>query len=223
MKGMRCLFQHGRDPQIGMKPLGPIREVGEDGTGAKYGVPMIDTSYNRDLLPVLKEGLCGASFRFQVMREEVNADPGRSDHNPDGIEERVIKECKVREFGPVTFPAYEDATAGVRSLEDWWHGTGDDADPARMAELVMAREDLLVRSVERSGTSDDEAAARAAAEAEEAAARSGENGTGSTAPSDDPRERRPVPSARRGHSPRLPGAASALRTTTDREEPKWRL
>ena len=24
------------------------------------------------------------------------------------------------EFGPVTFPAYEGATAGVRSLTDWY-------------------------------------------------------------------------------------------------------
>src|SRR4051795_9208562 len=36
---MRVLFQHGRDPQIGDKPLGPIRELREDGTGAYYEVP----------------------------------------------------------------------------------------------------------------------------------------------------------------------------------------
>src|SRR6476646_2996365 len=39
-EGMRCLFQHGRDPQIGMKPLGPIRELEQDEVGARYDVPL---------------------------------------------------------------------------------------------------------------------------------------------------------------------------------------
>lgn len=116
MKGMRCLVQHGKDPQVGMKPLGPIQTVREDDTGAYYEVGLMDTSYNRDLLPGIENGLYGASFRFQVIREEVNTKPERSDYNPEGIEERSITEAKVREFGPVTFPAYENATAGIRSL-----------------------------------------------------------------------------------------------------------
>ena len=121
--GIRCVLQHGRDPQFGMKPLGPIRELEEDDVGGRYEVPMLDTSLNRDLLPALKEpsgSLYGASFRFQVLREEVTAQPPRSDYNPEGIEERKITEMKIREFGPVTFPAYADATAGARSLNDWW-------------------------------------------------------------------------------------------------------
>jgi len=67
--GMRVLFQHGRDPQIGNKPLGPIDVLEEDATGARYEVPLLDTSYVRDLLPALEAGLYGASFRFRVMRE----------------------------------------------------------------------------------------------------------------------------------------------------------
>src|SRR3954469_21587367 len=33
---MRVLFQHGQDPVIGDKPLGPIRSLKEDPTGARY-------------------------------------------------------------------------------------------------------------------------------------------------------------------------------------------
>jgi hypothetical protein len=55
--GMRVLFQHGRDPQVGDKPLGPIESLNAD---AEYEVPLLDTSYNRDLLPGLKAGLYGA-------------------------------------------------------------------------------------------------------------------------------------------------------------------
>lgn len=115
---MRVLFQHGKDPQIGDKPLGPIERLGEDETGAFYEVPMLDTSYNRDLIPGLQAGLYGSSFRFKVMKDEVDRRPSRSAYNPKGLPERTITEVRVPEFGPVTFPAYEGATAGVRSITD---------------------------------------------------------------------------------------------------------
>jgi hypothetical protein len=62
--------------------------------------------------------LYGASFRFSVTREEFNRDAKPSDYNPQGLPERTLKEVAVREFGPVTFPAYSGATASVRSLTD---------------------------------------------------------------------------------------------------------
>ncbi len=118
---IRVLFQHGKDPQIGDKPLGPLEAAREDETGAAYSVPLLDTAYNRELLPGLKAGLYGSSFRFQVMKEEVDQNPKRSASNPDRLPERTITEAKVLEFGPVTFPAYEGATAGVRSMTDRFH------------------------------------------------------------------------------------------------------
>jgi HK97 family phage prohead protease len=115
---MRVLFQHGKDPQIGDKVLGAVDVLEEQERGAYYEVPLLDTSYNRDLIPGLEAGLYGASFRFRVVKEELNNKPEASDHNPDGIPERTVTEAKVMEFGPVTFPAYQGATAGVRSLPD---------------------------------------------------------------------------------------------------------
>lgn len=115
---VRVLFQHGRDPQIGDKPLGPIEAIREDDDGAWYEVPLLDTSYNRDLLPGLRAGLYGASFRFSIPdgKDDWNMKPAKSPHNPDGLPERTIREARLMEFGPVTFPAYAGATAGVRSL-----------------------------------------------------------------------------------------------------------
>ncbi len=115
---MRVLFDHGHDPTIGNKPLGAIRDIAELTDGAHYEVDMFDTAYNRELIPGLEAGVYGASFRFKVMREDFDKKPDRSDFNPDGLPERTITEAKVLEFGPVTFPAYEGATAGVRSLTD---------------------------------------------------------------------------------------------------------
>jgi HK97 family phage prohead protease len=113
---MRVLLNHGRG-QPGLLPLGPILELEEDGHGARYEVGLFRTEYVKELLPALKHGQFGASFRFQVTSETVNRNPGKSDYNPDGIEERIITAMRVREFGPVTFPAYPAATAGVRDRE----------------------------------------------------------------------------------------------------------
>lgn len=88
--------------------------------GAQYEVPLLDTSYVADLIPGLRAGAYGASFRFNVLREDLNESAKASSYNPKGLPERTIREAKVMQFGPVTFPAYEGATAGVRSLSDWW-------------------------------------------------------------------------------------------------------
>jgi HK97 family phage prohead protease len=112
---MRVLFQHGRDPQLGMKPLGSILTLREDEVGAFYEVPLFEATYVSEIVPALRGGELGASFRFQIMRQEWVEEPEPSKSNPLGLPERTITEASVFEFGPVTFPAYESATAGVRS------------------------------------------------------------------------------------------------------------
>lgn len=133
---MKVLFNHGSDPSIGDKPLGAIRSLSEDERGASYEVDLLDTSYVRDLVPGLQKGLFGASFRFKVMREEIIDDPKPSDANPAGLPERTIREAKVMEFGPVTFPAYQGATAGVRSMSDEFIMRGFLAQPDKLRALL---------------------------------------------------------------------------------------
>jgi HK97 family phage prohead protease len=137
-ENIKCLFQHGRDPQVGDKPLGPFRALEEDDEGARYEVPLLDTSYNRDLEPGLREGLYGASFAFSVVREDFDREPGESEHNPDGIPERSVKEVRCYEGGPCTFPAYEGATAGIRSMsltDQVMLSRAASGDPERLREL----------------------------------------------------------------------------------------
>lgn len=105
---VKALFQHGRDPQIGEKPLGKIVELREDDKGVFYRVELSDARFVREeVLPGLRDGLYGASFQFDVTKEETR---------DDGT--RVLREVRLYEFGPVTFPAYKAATAGVRSMID---------------------------------------------------------------------------------------------------------
>ncbi len=117
---VKVLYDHGYDPTLGNKPLGPIRTLAEDDDGAAYEVPLIDTDYNRDfIMPAVDAGLLGASFRFRVIRDEWNDEPDLEDHNPKGLPERTIKEVRLYEFGPVTFPAYPNGTQpALRSLTD---------------------------------------------------------------------------------------------------------
>lgn len=112
---IKVLFDHGYDPSIGNKVLGPIRSLEEKSSGPAGEVDLFDTSYNRDLLPGLQSGVYGSSFRFSVTKETWDDDPGASEHNPKGLPERTIQEVKLFEFGPVTFPASEAATSGMRS------------------------------------------------------------------------------------------------------------
>jgi len=122
---MRVLFQHGRDPMAGDKPLGPLDVLEAQRKGAYYEVPLLDTQYVRELLPGLRAGLYGASYRFQVREESWNKKPDRSDYNPEGLPERTILDQSVLELGPVTFPAEQDTTAGIRSLTDRFLGLED--------------------------------------------------------------------------------------------------
>lgn len=134
---MRVLFQHGHDPQVGNKPIGSIRDLREDETGAYYEVPLLDARYvTEDVLPGLRAGVYGASFRFRVIREEFVQEPKPSAENPAGLPERTVKEAVVREFGPVTFPAYPDATAGIRSMTDEMVLGRLARDPAGVARLL---------------------------------------------------------------------------------------
>jgi HK97 family phage major capsid protein/HK97 family phage prohead protease len=153
--GMRVTFNHGQDPQLGDKVLGPIEDLREDGDGAYYEVPLLDTSYNRDLLPGLKAGLYGASFRFRVMKEEFDQKPKESDYNPAGIPERTIKEVQVMEFGPVTFPASPTASAAVRSLTDVYAMRQFVRDPERLAELIDSIRDTALADGADASHSDD--------------------------------------------------------------------
>lgn len=110
----QILFNHGFDPEIGDKVIASIRSVDPATTryeGDLFTVPQI-------IADGLRAGVYGSSFRFQVIEDSWNNDPGRSDHNPAGLPERTIVRANVPEFGPVTFPANPAADSGARSGTD---------------------------------------------------------------------------------------------------------
>lgn len=157
-QNMRVLFQHGQDPSIGEKVLGPIAELREDENGGYFEVPLLDTSYNRDLAAGLEQGLYGTSWRFGVMKESFVRSPKKSDYNPEGIPERTLLEMRVAEFGPVTFGAYPTASVGVRSGTDDYILRKLGTDPDRLRELLQQHVALPVTGAESSHSDEKEAA-----------------------------------------------------------------
>jgi hypothetical protein len=112
---VKILFNHGMDPSIGDKPLGRATVIREDQKGLYVEVPLSRTSYNDDLIALLDDGaLDGMSFRFSV--------PSGGDtweYPTKGLPTRTLTEVKLLELGPVTFPAYQATSAGVRSRDEF--------------------------------------------------------------------------------------------------------
>ena len=133
---IRVLYDHGADPQIGNKPLGTPTTMREDAKGAYYEVDLFDASYVNDLKPAIRANQLGASFRFKVTAEEWVTPTEASKDNPAKLDERTITGVDLYEFGPVTFPAYSEATAGMRSRTDEFldHFLRDPAFVARFTE-----------------------------------------------------------------------------------------
>jgi HK97 family phage prohead protease len=155
---MRVLYDHGFDPQIGNKVLGPIDDLREDPDSPVGDVPLFDTTYNRDLLPGLRAGVYGSSFRMRVIEESWNDEPGTSAGNPLGLPERTILRVKTMEFGPVTFPANPDASAGMRSLTDSFYDRLRHRDTSAYEDAVRAAgrvPDLTGRPAARSAGGGD--------------------------------------------------------------------
>lgn len=145
---VKVQFDHGYDWNINDSLLGPIDDLREDEQGPYFEVPLLDTDYNRDrILPQLegrlmngeKRGsLLGTSFRFRVTKDEWVEPDKASDHNPDKVPERTIREVRLFEFGPVVWPANAEADIGVRSLSDHYIAK----ELARSGRLAAAQRSL---------------------------------------------------------------------------------
>lgn len=155
---IRVLFQHGRDPQVGDKPIAEIEELREDADGAYYEARLLDGV--PDLIVAgLRAGQYGQSFKMEILREEWVEEPEVSDDNPAGLPERTIKEIRLFEFGPVTFPAYANTEAGLRSMTDEFVFDWLARQPERARDLMRGAHDLSL-ATDRVAASQDADAAR---------------------------------------------------------------
>lgn len=110
---VRALFNHDPNHILGRNGAGTLR-LSIDAKGLKYEIDPPDTQTARDLIVSMKRGdVDQSSFAFTVENDDWNEDD-------DGRVIRTITKFKrLYDVSPVTYPAYTDATVGLRHLEEW--------------------------------------------------------------------------------------------------------
>jgi HK97 family phage prohead protease len=143
---VRMLLNHDTSKVLGATRSGTLR-LSEDSTGLLVDADLPPTSYGRDLSISMTRGDVEAmSFGFSVPR-------GGDTWSEDG-QRRTLTEVRLHEVSVVTFPAYPETTAAVRSFVALAQRCNEDADMLSiavdallMAEKLDAPSADLLRSV----------------------------------------------------------------------------
>ncbi|MBB5041939.1 HK97 family phage prohead protease [Shinella fusca] len=114
---VRALVDHDPGRVVGRTKSGTLR-LSEDGVGLRVEIDVPNTSDGNDLWELVSRGdISGMSFGFRVKKEtwdETVSPPMRT-----------IEKVELHEVSAVAWPAYEDTTIGVRSLEAFRAGAED--------------------------------------------------------------------------------------------------
>ncbi|WP_041555044.1 HK97 family phage prohead protease [Carnobacterium maltaromaticum] len=117
MSNVTALFNHNESQILGRSGIN--LELDVDNIGLRFKVKPTDTSYSRDLMENIRQGVVNqCSFAFTVSREQ-DSEEWR-ENLESGIYERTIKNIdKLYDVSVVTTPAYPDteAVVGARSKE----------------------------------------------------------------------------------------------------------
>ena len=136
LANIRAVLSHGKDPSLGSTVLGTIKTINETADSATARVELFPS-----VPQLLVEGLVarqyGASFRGEPVKNSVQSQPERSDHNPGGIPEITRLEIRLRDIGPTPFAAYAGTTAQIKGIND-----GVPPARAQRRDKQLAREEL---------------------------------------------------------------------------------
>ncbi|MBB6299915.1 HK97 family phage prohead protease [Rhizobium leucaenae] len=108
---VRALINHDTGRVVGRTRSGTLR-LSEDAQGLRFELDLPNTSDGNDLWELVSRGdISGVSFGFCVTNQswDESVEPAV----------RTIKQVDLFEISPCAFPAYDDTTIGVRSLEEW--------------------------------------------------------------------------------------------------------
>lgn len=108
---VRFLINHDGLP-LARTTNGTLR-LSTDATGLRYEAEVANTSLGRDLVELMKNGTINqSSFAFTVEDDSWEV--------KDGMNVRTInKVSRLYDVSAVTYPAYEEASVGLRSMEVW--------------------------------------------------------------------------------------------------------
>ncbi len=104
---IRGLFNHDVSLVLGRNTIATL-DLEEDKLGLRYEITPPDTQSARDLVALIERGdISGSSFSFRTIDDEWGV-------TEQDFPVRTLKEVKLFDVGPVTFPAYLDTEAGLR-------------------------------------------------------------------------------------------------------------
>ncbi|QIH63358.1 HK97 family phage prohead protease [Enterobacteriaceae bacterium A-F18] len=136
---VRGLFNHDPNFILGRSAAGTL-SLSVDERGLQYNILAPDTQTIRDLViaPMVRGDISQSSFAFQVARD---GDDWYEDEEGIVIRE-ISKFSRLYDVSPVTYPAYQDADSGVRSMKAWQEARNSGALKNAINQR-MARERLL--------------------------------------------------------------------------------
>lgn len=106
----RALFNHDPNMLLGRAGAGTLR-LSVDQRGLRYEIDVPDTTTGKDVAASIARGdLAGSSFSFRV-----NGKSGQRFEKGKDHDVRHILDVDLFDVGPVTFPAYEATSTGLRS------------------------------------------------------------------------------------------------------------
>ncbi|MEJ7763876.1 MAG: HK97 family phage prohead protease [Acidimicrobiales bacterium] len=106
---VRFLINHDPNLLLARNKAGTLR-LSEDGKGLATDADMAPVSYAQDLAVLLERGdISQMSFAFEVVKDSW-------EELDDGNELRTLDEVRLWDVSVVTYPAYEDTDAGLRSF-----------------------------------------------------------------------------------------------------------
>lgn len=109
---VRCVYEHGYDPQFGMRPIGTITELDQDRTGAFGTVELLDwCDLQEYLVPALTAELLGASFSGEIVAYEVDKGDGK------GRPKMTVTEMTLSEFGPCWRGKFSSPRLGIAASD----------------------------------------------------------------------------------------------------------
>lgn len=136
---VRGLFNHDPNFILGRSQSGTL-SLSVDERGLQYNITAPETQTIRDLVlaPMIRGDITQSSFAFRVARD--------GEHWFEDDEGIVIREIsrfsRLFDVSPVTYPAYQEADSGVRSMKAWQEAR-DSGALQNAINQRMARERLL--------------------------------------------------------------------------------
>jgi uncharacterized protein len=105
---VRCLWNHDPNHVLGRTTAGTLK-LSTDSKGLRYECKLPDTQAAQDLATSMERGdIDQSSFGFTCSQDNWQ-------QTPEGEALRTVLAAQLFDVSPVTFPAYTDATAGIRA------------------------------------------------------------------------------------------------------------